>query len=252
MNDEELLAAARELYSAPVLPNWARLMDKMQRLRDHPFDQQVPEGISNPYWEIIREMPTDHDHFGDPMPRVHGSWLASGNWDELIKAGLLRNELVRRYSWSIPSPGDLTWIKEQLGGQGVVEVGAGTGYWAWQMSQYGIDVEAYDIHKPGEDNNFAKGGPYHPIRYKGVSKPLLEGKRALFLCWPSYAENWAYRHLVTYKGDTLIHVGEDAGGCTADDKFFATLHKEWDEKDYSPLHVTYYGIHCRLSIWKRK
>lgn len=250
MNDEELIAAARRLYSAPVLPKWARLMQNMQRLREHPFDQQVPEGISNPYWEIIREMPTDTSPL-EPMPRVHGSWLASGNWDELIKTGLLRNELVRRYSWSIPSPGDIKWIKEQLGGQGVVEIGAGTGYWAWQMSQYGIDVIAYDLRKPGPANPFAQAGPYHPIRYGGTPRTAQHPDRALFLSWPTYADRWAYRALRQYEGDTLIHLGEEAGGCTADEKFFAALHGGWDEKDYSPLHVTYYGIYCRLSIWKR-
>lgn len=251
MNDEELIAAACELYAAPPDERFAHLTKDRTRLCEHPFDQKTPEGISNPYWEIVRQMPTDTVPW-EAMPSVHGHWFASSIYPKLIELGLMREPLVRRYSWSIPSPGDIQWIKEQLEGRGVVEIGAGTGYWAWQMQQVGIDVIAYDLHKPKAENVFAQHGPYHPIRYGGTPKAAQHPDRALFLSWPTYADRWAYRALNAYQGDLLIHAGEDWGGCTADDSFWRLLNRKWDEVSYSPLHVTYFGIHCRLTAWRRK
>ena len=249
--DDQLVASARTFFGQdPPDTTLARLA--LQRntapLADGQFDQQVPEGIRNPYWEVVRHLPAEKDLWR-PIPTPHGFWFGCDHV-EMVRLGLWREHLVYRYAWSIPSPGDLVWIKEQLGGRGVLEIGAGTGYWAWQMRQYGIDVLAYDLRSPLGRNPQVGGGPYGPVIHGGVPRASLAEDRALFLCWPTYRSNWAHRALKLYQGDLLIHAGE-IDGCTADGGFFKELAENWEEVSVSPLHVTYFGIWCRLSAWRR-
>jgi hypothetical protein len=75
--------------------------------------------------------------------------------------------------------------------------------------------------------------------------------RALFLCWPPYNEEMAFRCLAEYKGKTLLYVGEGEGGCNASDSFFNLIEKKFTEEDCVELPV-WYGIHDRLFIFERK
>jgi hypothetical protein len=181
-----------------------------------------------------------------PEPMLH--WL-HGARDE-YKAFADRFAICPTYSWSICTPGDIAWIGDTLAGRGVVEVGAGAGYWAWQMEQAAISVVAYEPNEPGE-NMFARR-EWTTILRDDHSAAKHHPDRALFLCWPSYAEPWAAQALACYAGDMLIYAGEGEGGCTADDEFFRLLDAGWDEIGDSPQHVSYWGIHCHLTAYRRK
>lgn len=116
--------------------------------------------LLNPYWDIVKELPgegiaRDLQKIWRPDPwqlyRVH-----EGNTEEYLsfsQDGPTRQNLVTRYAWAIPSPESIDWIISYLNGRPVVEVGAGTGYWAWLLSQAGVDVNAYDIKPPGKGWN---------------------------------------------------------------------------------------------------
>jgi hypothetical protein len=183
------------------------------RIAGGKFDQRVPGGTQNPYWEIARQLPLDDM----PLP-----------WHQR------------------PEP-MLHW----LGGRGVVEPGAGTGYWAWQMEQAGISVAAYEPEVQGPANHFARR-TWTTLLRDDHAAPRHHGDRALFLCWPSYAEPWAAQSLACYTGDLLVYCGEGEGGCTADDGFFELLAAEWEEVSDSAAHVSYWGIHDYLTAYRRK
>ena len=112
------------------------------RIAGSEWDQPIPEGAQNPYWEIIRQLPLDDMGSGwgrcRPEPTTHVFTAHD------IRYFADRFDLCATYSWAMCSPGDIAWIKETLAGRSVVETGAGTGYWAWQMEQAGIDVAAYE------------------------------------------------------------------------------------------------------------
>lgn len=249
--DDQMVASAREFYKTGAHGHFAELASRLNRdpIIGTVYDQAVPDGVSNPYWEIIRHTPT-HDDFLNGGLRPTGFWLG-GDTPEMVRLGLWREHLVYRYAWSIPSPGDIAWLKERLDGQGVLEIGAGTGYWAWQMRQYGIDVLAYDTRSPLGRNPQVGGGPYAPVGHGGVPRAAQAGDRALFLCWPTYRHNWAHRALKLYEGDTVIYVGEGNGGCTADDGFHRELDENWTREALSPHHVSFFGIWCKLALWRR-
>jgi hypothetical protein len=226
----------------------------LQRFGATPLGSQpVPRGRQNPYWEMVQRLPVD-TLFGRGNPDGHGLLRIVD-----APADLHRQDLVRAYSWAIPSPGDIRWMRKHLHGQSVVEMGAGGGYWAWQLEQAGTDVLAYDVNpysaeweNPATTRWFTGEQPFHAVYQGEFSEVKYHPGRALLLCWPSYGEPWAAQALACYTGDDLFYIGENAGGCTADDDFFDLLTAEWEYCGSSPAHVTYSGIHCELEHWKRK
>jgi hypothetical protein len=221
-----------------------------RRIAGSEWDQQIPEGTQNPYWEIIRQLPLDPiplPWHSRPEPMLH--WFGGAREEYKIFGD--RFAMCATYSWAVCSPGDMTWLKEVLGGRGVVEPGAGTGYWAWQMEQAGIDVAAYEPSEQEPGNHFARR-TWTTLLRDDHSAPKHHPDRALFLCWPSYAEPWAAQSLACYSGDLLIYCGEGEGGCTADDEFFHLLDNEWEEISDSPAHIAYWGIHDYLTAYRRK
>ena len=58
-----------------------------------------------------------------------------------------RRELIAKYGFAVPTNEALDAVG-RCSPSGVVEVGAGTGYWAHLLQQRGVDVAAFDI-EPG-------------------------------------------------------------------------------------------------------
>jgi hypothetical protein len=171
---------------------------------------------------------------------------------ELDEFGASRDHLASRYAWSIITPGDVAWMTGLLDGRSVVEIGAGSGYWAWQLEQAGVDVAAYDPHPPADDNRFCKHGMYTTVLQDDATAVRHHQDRALLMVWPPYGGEHARHALSLYTGDLLFYAGESHGGCTADDEFYGLLAAEWDEVSVSPHHVTWSGIHCQLAAYRRK
>lgn len=219
------------------------------RIAGSPQDQITPEGVSNPYWEIVRQIPVDgisHHYDGAYQPDSYFFTPA-----EPMRTLIDRHALCGTFAWSIPSPGDIAWITQRLGGRGVVEPGAGGGYWAWQLAQAGVDVVAYEPNAP-EANRFVSGEPWFPVLMADHDAVKRHPDRSLLLCWPDYSEPWASWALSCYEGSQLFYIGEGWGGCCADDDFFKLLEAGWDEVGSSPHHVTFSGIHCHLTEYQRR
>lgn len=214
-----------------------------RRLCDTEYDQRP--ATEHPYWDLVRLLPLDLEE--------NRLWY-SGHAIEVewfhVPRQARREALTKRYAWSIPTPHDLTWLAAQLDGQAVVEVGAGTGYWAWQLQQTGVDVAAYDLHAD-EKNHYCDPITYHPVLRGTAEIAAVYPDRALLLCWPPYNTSMAAEALRAYEGDTVVYVGEPGGGCTADDEFHETLEKEWHEVSRAPRHVTWWGIHDYVTLWRR-
>lgn len=212
---------------------------RMFPIADSPHDQAVPDGMDNPYWEIIRRLPSIQDPWDGITPYSYPHGL-----------GLYRQDFTTRYAWAIPSPGDITWMKSLLDGRGLVEIGAGAGYWAWQARQAGIDVIAYEP-AAAADNIHVEVEPFTELADGDHTAAARHPDRALLVCWPTYSHPWAGEGLSLYQGDLLIYVGESWGGCCADDAFFEQLDAQWTEVESSPQHVTWWGVHCRMTAYRR-
>lgn len=156
-----------------------------------------------------------------------------------------RHELVVKYAWAIPDDEVINTIVKY---SPIIEVGAGTGYWASLIAEQGGDILAFDI---SPYTNCQANNQHYLVQQAEESIVKNYSNRSLFLCWPPYKEPMAHDCLKNYKGDTLIYIGEFRGGCTADNKFFDLLEKEWEliEEQNIPQWET---MHDYLSIYKRK
>jgi hypothetical protein len=162
-----------------------------------------------------------------------------------------RREACCMYAWAVPCEETLAVLTAHAP---IIEIGAGTGYWAKILRDRNVDVAAYDINPPEKgkkDNDFhadtlcwttvAQGGPEAVEQHPNST---------LFLCWP-YMDSTAYNCLKRYQGATVVYIGEGEGGCTASDSFFHLLDKQWEEVQ-SITCPQWYGVHDWLTVHRRK
>ena len=163
---------------------------------------------------------------------------------------MLRNEYCKKYSWAIPNEHSLNEIKKHAP---VVEIGAGSGYWAKLLQDMGVDIIPYDISPPdsAERNTYHNKDTWTHVNLGGTYKIKKHQDRTLMLCWPPYETSMAHDTLSMYEGFTIIFIGESGGGCTGDDKFFSLLEKEFVETNIIQI-PQWTGIHDYMYIYKRK
>lgn len=216
------------------------------------MDSPVP----NPFWDQVRVLPASE---WDSM-EVEMFNLEAFKRGECEGLGM-RDRLTREFSWAIPDPLSLAFIAEHARGR-VVEIGAGTGYWAHLLTTMGMQVQAYDAHPVGQVRNHyhdpapdrrwagelgrawfgvQQGRPWHASRWP---------HHTLMLSWPPYTSLMADSALRHYRGDRLIYIGEGEGGCTADDAFHARLARDWSLlAEHRPLQWS--GIHDWILVYER-
>ena len=106
------------------------------------------------------------------------------------------------------------------------EIGAGKGYWAYFINKEGGNIKCFD-NSDCISNYFINKETFYPVKFCTPIGVVEECKNAnvLMFCWPEYDKNWAYEYLKTIKPSKLIYVGEEYGGCCANDNFFKFISK---------------------------
>lgn len=151
-------------------------------------------------------------------------------WAEAIASGCdpqARDGLVRRYSFAVPDESALEAIR-RLSPRGVVELGAGTGYWARLLADRGVDVFAVDVAPaPSPQNTWFAGTPaWWDVEVGDESRVDDHGTRTLLMVWPTRNESWPADATVRFAaagGQCLVRVGEGPGGRTGDDQFHSLV-----------------------------
>jgi hypothetical protein len=159
----------------------------------------------------------------------------------------VRDEFIDRFGFAILTAAAAHSLKKY---SPILEVGAGSGYWAYELAKAGVDVIATD------PQNFSKWRLWGERLYCEVQN--MSGERAvqkfpdrtLLLVWPSYEDPWANNTLQAFKGEKVIYVGEGHGGCTANDAFHDCLAKNFERVEEIRI-PQFYGIHDTLEVWQR-
>lgn len=148
-----------------------------------------------------------------------------------------RGDLVDRYAWAIPNE---TAISRLVDLSPIVEMGAGSGYWAYEIERRGGTVHAYDNDPP--DETWAPVTVGTPDVLSGYTEPLL-------LCWPPYGEPMAREAIEEHCGETVVYIGE-IEGCTADSEFHRLLDWEYSLEEVIDI-PSYDGIHDNMFIYRK-
>lgn len=251
---QEIVGALTTLWENPEVSTL--LDEKAQPLclrGESDLGTAADQGFDNPYWDIARLLVDDsRDSMWDSRRYVSSYLrLRPRGPIEGIPRSADRYHLVYNYAWAVPSPGDITFLTRSLAGRPVIEMGAGTGYWAWQLSQAGVDVMAFDSFE-WRDGHRMPALQYHPVHRGSVEQIPSYPNRVLMLCWPTYDQPFAADALDAYKGNSLIYVGEGSGGCTGDERFGDTLDRFWEETGRSPHHINFTGIRSEVGFYRRR
>jgi hypothetical protein len=181
------------------------------------------------YWlRLINELHTESPEFTIPYSSTRDAFFTT------------------YVSWAIPSRGAIEFIQHYVGDSILFEVGCGTGIWSLLLKELGVRVEATDLQK---DSSFVQVRYDHSIQY-GVITQIPE-TAVLFICWPTYASEWATEMLTMFRGNRIIYIGE-IYGCNASDSFFELLEKEWDLLASCDSHVHWNDIYDILYVYDRK
>lgn len=165
---------------------------------------------------------------GTPLPPLAGNPLLEERLrlGALDRRGLTRQRLVRRYSYGVPTDDVLAAIA-RVSPKGVVELGAGTGYWARQLHDRGVDVVAYDRSPPSTaENDYVDRVTWFPVLVGDERSPAQHPERTLLIVWPSPEESWAADACAAFHaagGEVVVYVGEGPGGRTGDDALHRLL-----------------------------
>jgi len=188
----EKSAQARQILVDVVEQRQAALAAKIGK-SDSPgmraFDRANPE---NPFIDAIKN--TDFLDRSNPMVRI---------------------DLAGQYSWAVPNREALGTIADFAGKEGLVEVGAGNGYWAKMLREMDVDVKAYD-HSPvtaGENYFHFDSRAWADVEQGDVTAAALHPDRTLLLSWPPPNEpmgQQALQHFMDAGGKKLVFIGEQA------------------------------------------
>jgi hypothetical protein len=195
----------------------------------------------NPYLTEFERLRPELDAPPDPFALLHGP--------RGMTAYDRRAWCVRRYAFAVPNEAALQTVARYAP---IVELGAGTGYWTYLLRLRGVDCLAYDRAPPDRllNPNMFRPLTWTHVEDGDVGVLMAHAERALFLCWPSYRDPFAACALATYRGATLIYVGEPAGGHTADDDFFTLLARDWRAVEQVVL-PNWPGTRDRLTVYRR-
>jgi hypothetical protein len=162
----------------------------------------------------------------------------------------VRDEYIETFSFAVPTESILQEICKY---SPLLEIGAGSGYWAYELAKRGADIVATDTKK----------GRYSPLQghwsKKYTSVETLHAvkavrkypNRTLLSIWPDYDKPWSGEALKEFKGEVVIYIGESSGGCTGDNLFHRILEKDYKELE-SMMIPQFGGAHDYLNIYQRK
>lgn len=193
---------------------------------------------------------------------VHATVLE--DYDKWTSSYRARETLTKKYAWAIPTDEALDCLAKYAP---LVEIGAGTGYWAHLLRQRGVRITAYDQFPPdGHDwepegandeyrirkNWYHRGHETHTEVLSGTQHVLKRYNPDwnLFLCWPPMT-NMAIKALKLHKGKYLCYIGEGDYGCNANNAFFDYLGENYEQVEGVQI-PQWEGLHDYLDIYKKK
>ncbi|WP_149563014.1 hypothetical protein [Streptomyces cacaoi] len=241
---QELMAFWDE-HEYVVFPGWPlpfRPLEELLPQRDVDFALRNPQMVPLLWYPAIRP-PTAPEGVVEVLDHLPG-------WAAPAPSMLRRQYLSRIYSWALASRTAVDWAVRSLDGRKLVEVGAGTGYWASLLADRGLDVLATDqhVHRNGYADMF-RFAAVQPL--DAPTAAARHPDRVLGLWWPPRDDPMAVDTLRAYRGEHLLYVGDARGGQCADAAFFDELESGWHPVSSCPLTLRWLGNSDGATLYRR-
>lgn len=171
----------------------------------------------------------------------------------------VRQEFIQEFGFAVLTGKEIELLRKFAP---ILELGSGTGYWAYELRKAGVEIVAtdpYPVTRKVEGSERKKHNRYS-FQRTWTNIEMLDGiqairrypqYRTLMLVWPNYNHSWAANALSWFKGEHVIYVGGGGGGRTADDRFHQLLERDWSQIEEVAI-PQFYGLHDRLMIFKRR
>lgn len=166
--------------------------------------------------------------------------------------GLLKLRLVYcdKYAWAIPNEEAINTLAKY---SPIVEIGAGRGYWAGLAASAGADIIAFDLNPPTqkEINSWHRhSGTFFKVTKANLDVVGTYPERTLFLCWPPHGSDVALKTIDSYKGKTVIYVGDNGNLSAGTPQFYKELSNSFNLIKVVDI-PTWPGVYDRLEVWQR-
>ncbi|WP_024800169.1 hypothetical protein [Nocardia sp. BMG51109] len=245
---------AEYLETAPMLPGTGN--EQADAAFDLRFVHFLTGGRAvgaNPYWNIVAPSVSEHEG-----RRVVNGGRPNGS----ARLGFAETILQAAFAYAIPSPETIEWLTRFSDGQPVVELGAGRGYWAAQLAEAGVSIEAYDSEPPDRTENdaFAKAAGQSDVWHsvgdldEYAARPAGEAGVLLLVWPPGWGTPMASQALSAFEaagGERLVYIGEPRGGKTGDDAFFDALNARWKLETEDTQFVSWWNLTDQAQGWAR-
>lgn len=217
---------------------------------------KLDDMIDQKAWD--RRIPTKKE-FAELGLRAPGAnwWRDTADLHDSIDTSILRHRMrekfISQYTFAIPCREALEFIAGYS--RKLVEVGAGTGFWASQLRRVGVDVIATDKAGPGDTAyRHTVGAHGTVVQMEAAEAIAAHPDRDVLAIWPCYTDPWLADAIDQLKpGRKLFYIGEGSGGCTATDGFFDRVHDEDQYKELALFNMVQWScIHDDMWVFEKK
>ena len=144
-------------------------------------------------------------------------WLQGHNPD-IHADGWARDQHIEMFGFAVLNRATVEFLRPY---GPLLEVGAGLGYWAYELRQAGMDVAATDPH---QTENWPENAVWTPAKRLTATRAIARYPgRNLLMCWPDRDKPWAAQALRAFRGARAVYVGEPPGGRTGTPDMFRAM-----------------------------
>jgi hypothetical protein len=182
-------------------------------------------------------------------------WIEQQGPIELVGFETFKETFRHRYSYAIPNRAAIDAIA-RYSPNGVLDFGAGNGYWKFVLEANSIDVRAMDQHSLATNPFWREWSENYRRTWSTVSpgtvRKVSKGNalRSLLLVWPPYDQAMADEALEAFNGETVIYVGEWRAS-TGEYVFHNRLKLMWRLVESVAI-PTLFGFFDRVRIFVRR
>lgn len=174
------------------------------------------------------------------LKQDYWEWSRGCDWRHTLHETEVRWKFIQTYGFAILHQPAIEAIRPYAP---LLEIGAGSGYWSYELQKHGIDIIATDS-ETGKYGFWGKDGNstgrwknfYTDIQTIDCRDAIRKyPNRNILTVWPDYDAPWAYHAIRMFTGKTVIYMGEGHGNCTADDNFHEYLDSEFSNQILVPM-----------------